>query len=94
MLKRVYYPINKTKIQEAIDLYLEYCARESYMSMEESMLLWDKYCDTFNEICPGSNVWASSIFQPMKWSDSLTVENVYYAILAMGINTKLEEYDE
>lgn len=92
--KRVYYPIDKKAIQEAIDLYNEHNERESTLSHEESMVLWEKYCDKFNEISPGSNTWVASIFQAMSWSGTLDVEHVYYAILAMGINTKLEECDD
>ena len=94
MIKRVYYPIDKKAIQEAIDLYNEYSRREPTPSHEESMALWGEFCDKFNEISHGSNVWCAHIFQPMAWSGTLDEEHVYYAILAMGINTKLEEYDD
>lgn len=87
--KRVHHPINKTKIQEAIDYYVDYAENEN----EDS---WHKYYDTCQDICMHSPAWAAltSMFQPMYWSKTLTVENVYYAILAMGINTTLEEIDD
>ena len=92
--KRVYYPVNKAKIQEAIDLYNKYNEINHTLSQEEAMELWTKYCDTFDAICPRSNVWVLHIFQAMRWSDTLTVDNVYYAIIVMGANTKLVEVDD
>ncbi len=88
MLKRVYHPINKAKIQEAIDYYKEF---SGYQKLDDS---YEKYYNAWHEVCPGSNAWASLIFQPMLWSGTLDVEHVYYAILAMGINTTLEEVDD
>jgi hypothetical protein len=35
-----------------------------------------------------------SLFQAMVFSDTLTVDNVYNAIIASGINTRLEEIYE
>lgn len=83
MLKRVHCPINKGKIAEGIELY---------MADED----WDKTYHTLNEICPCSHCWVMihSLFQAMKFSNTLTVENVYNAILASGTNTYLEDYDD
>lgn len=92
--KRVYYPINKAKIQEAIDLYNEYSEKNDALPHEEAMELWYKYCDAFEAICPMSNAWTLHIFQAMRWSGTLTVDNVYYAIIIMGANTKLVEVDD
>lgn len=92
MLKRKYYPINKEAIKRAIDAYNEFCERSSKVTKEEEQALWNKYCDIYDkEICPGSYLWASSIFQPMKFAETLTVDNVYNTIIASGINTKLED---
>lgn len=87
MTKRVHYPINKTKIAESIELY---------MSWDGSDSEWNKIYYTLNDICPGSSCWATihSLFQAMKFSNTLTIDNVYYAILASGVNTRLEEYDD
>lgn len=84
MLKRVYYPVNKKAIEESIKLYLKY---------RENGSTWEEFYYSCDKICPGSNAWAviTAMFQPMFWSKSLTVDNVYYAILAMGVNTKMEE---
>ena len=85
MLKRVYYPINKEKIAEAIALYEAYDKTDR--TSQEATELWDRYNTAKKAICPGSYVWAANFFQAMSFSGTLTVERVYYAILAMGINT-------
>lgn len=93
--ERIYCPINKDKIQEAIDLYNEYWDKETERTDEENDALWSKYCDTHREICPGANVWSMHIFQAMTWSGTLDVEHVYNTILASGTNTVLVEvYDD
>lgn len=87
--KRIYYPIDKNKIQKAIDHYMHYTESGDEAS-------WNEFYDTCQDICIRSNVWpvVTSMFLPMYWSGSLTVENVYYALIVMGVNTKLEEiYD-
>lgn len=86
--KRIHHPINKAKIQETIDYYVDYAENGN----EDN---WNKYYNTYQVIC-GGPAWAvlTSMFQPMYWSKTLTVENVYYAILVMGVNTTLEEIDD
>lgn len=87
--KRIHYPINKTKIQEAIDLY-------TYYIDNGDEAFWNEFYDTCQDICIHSNAWAvlTSMFQPMYWSGTLTVENVYYALIVMGVNTQLEEVED
>jgi hypothetical protein len=94
MTKRISYPVNKDAILEAIELYEEY----SYLMWNESeeerrMSIWHKYCDVVREICPEGwvHVAVASLFQAMRFAGTLTVENVYNAIIASGINTRTEE---
>lgn len=85
--KRVYYPIDKAKIQEAIELYLVYAEKGD----EDS---WNRCYDIANTIGRGSHVWMAihGILQACYYSDTLDVEHVYSGILALGINTQLEDY--
>lgn len=93
--KRIHCPIDKAKIQEAIDLYNDYWDKENERTEEENNALWSKYCDAQRDICPAANVWSMHIFQSMKWSGTLDVEHVYNTILAAGTNTVLVEvYDD
>lgn len=96
MLKRVYHPINKDKIQEAIDAYNEYWKKSADLSVseEECEEMWDKFIKARNKICPGSNLWAAHFFQAMSWSGTLTVERVYYTIIASGVNITVKEVDD
>ena len=92
--KRIHNPIDKAKIQEAIDLYNDYWDKENLRTEEENSAMWSKYCDAHHRICPCSNVWSMNIFQSMKWSGTLDVEHVYNTILAAGTNTVLVEVDD
>ena len=93
MSKRIHYPINKDAIQKSIDLYKAYdetmfspCCRD----------VWNDFYDSLDNICPFSyvKIAAPSLLQAMKFANTLDVEHVYYAILASGLNTKLEDdYD-
>ena len=94
MTKRVYHPVDKAKIKEAIDAWEIYHEAHNTQPKEVYEPLWDKAYHAYNDMVPNSNVWASSLFQPMAWSGTLTVENVYNTIIASGMNTTLEECDE
>lgn len=94
MTKRIYHPVDKAKIKIAIDAWKIYYEALKSKTKEEWEPLWDKAYRAYNEMVPGSNVWASSLFQPMAWSGTLTVDNVYNTIIASGMNTTLEECDE
>jgi hypothetical protein len=96
MTKRIQYPVNKEKIVEAIELYEEYSSLMwDETDKERNMSIWLKYCDVVREICPEGwvHVAAASLFQAMRFAGNLTVENVYNAIIASGINTRMEEID-
>lgn len=85
--KRVYYPIDKNKIQYAIDKYLEYMKNDDPDA-------WSDAYNACNEISPGSTAWMCLIhvIQACYYSNTLDVEHIYEGILALGINTKLEDY--
>ena len=93
MSKRIYYPINKDAIQKSIDLYNAY---NKNMFTECNHDAWDDFYDSLDNICHFSyvKIAAASLFQAMLFANTLDVEHVYYAILASGLNTKLEDdYD-
>lgn len=93
MSKRIHYPINKDAIQISIDLYNAY-----YETMFSPYCrdVWNDFYDSLDDICTFGyfKAAAPSLFQAMKFANTLDVEHVYYAILASGLNTKLEDdYD-
>ena len=93
MSKRIHYPINKDAIQKSIDLYKAY---DENMFSRFGHDVWDNFYESLDNVCPLSyfKVEAASLFQAMRFANTLDVEHVYYAILASGINTKLEDdYD-
>ena len=91
--KRVYYPVNKAQIEKCIKLYLEF--HTSPYETQEHLDAWNKFYDNMGSIADGSaSVAMPSLFQAMAFSDTLTVDNVYNAIIASGINTRLEEVYE
>ena len=93
MSKRIHYPINKDAIQKSIDLYKAY---DETMFTECNHDTWNDFYKSLDNICPFSyvKVGMSSLFQAMKFANTLDVEHIYYAILASGLNTKLEDdYD-
>lgn len=93
MSKRIYYPINKDAIQKSIDLYKVY---DETMYSPYCHDVWNDFYDSLENICYFSyfKIGAASLFQAMRFANTLDVEHVYYTILASGLNTKLEDdYD-
>ena len=93
MSKRIHYPINKDAIQKSIDLYNAY---DENMFSRFGHDVWDNFYESLDNICPLSyfKVGAASLFQAMRFANTLDVEHVYYTILASGLNTKSEDdYD-
>ena len=90
MSKRIHYPINKDAIQKSIDLYNVY---NENMFLECNHDIWCDFYDSLENICHFGyfKVAAASLFQVMKFANTLDVEHVYYTILASGLNTKLED---
>lgn len=99
MKKRVHYPINREKIAEVIELYKRYThladVKPGFYSSSESQILWCRIYDTFRDVCRMSNVEyvGITLLQAMNFSDTLTVDNLYYTLLAAGVNTKLVEVE-
>ena len=93
MSKFVEVPINREKIQECIDLYEEYYKIRRHLTEEESTEFYCQINKLWGEVCPGSSVWAAHIMQPMRWCNTLDVDHICNAIIAMGINIK-EAYDD
>ena len=90
--KRIHYPVNKAKIEEAIYWYNKYDQCDPRLNDE----YWDKHYEACSRICPQAyvRVMVCSLIQAMHFANNLTVDNVYYSILASGANTRLEEeYD-
>lgn len=90
-IKRVYHPIDKDMIAKAISHYKAFVEAQRINDRRKAEVEWDMYYQCYQLICPGSNTWASALFQSMEWSGTLDVEHVYQTILASGINTTLEE---
>ena len=93
MSKFVEVPINREKIQECIDAYEEYWKTEHPFTEDGAKEYYCQIDKLWGEVCPGSSVWAASIMQPMMWCNTLDVDHVYNAIVAMGINVR-EVYDQ
>ena len=92
--KRVHYPVHKDKIAEAIELYTKHTER--MYNREKSQPIWNAFYKKMHEISPFTycSVAVPALFQAMEFAGTLTVDNVYNAILMAGINTKLEEVDD
>ena len=93
MSKFVEVPINKENIQACIDAYEEYWKTKRHLTEDEVTEHYSQINKLWGEVCPGSSVWAAAIMQPMMWCNTLDVDHVYNAIIAMGINVK-EVYDQ
>lgn len=94
MTKRVHYPVRKDKIAEAIELYNKYT--ECMFDIKMSKPIWEAFYEKAGEISPFTHcrVAIPSLFQAMEFAGTLTVDNVYNAIIVAGINTKLEEVND
>lgn len=89
--KRIHHFVDKNAIATSIELYKKVDENKS----NDTLDAWDVYWESLKDICPG-NSWSitcslSSIFQAMRWANTLTVDRVYALILASGVNTT-EEY--
>lgn len=89
--KRIHHFVDKKAIATSIELYNKVDNKRSDGGLEA----WDTYWQSLKDICPG-NSWSitcslSSIFQAMRWANTLTVDRVYELILVSGVNTT-EEY--
>lgn len=92
--KRIHHFVDKKAIAISIDLYNKY----HYNTTENVLDTWDPFWTSLANICP-SNSWSvtcslSSIFQAMRWANTLTVERVYALILVSGINTTEVQIDD
>lgn len=88
--KRIHHFVDKKAIATSIELYKKVDNRSN-----DTFDAWEAYWESLKDICPG-NSWSitcslSSIFQAMRWANTLTVDRVYALILASGVNTT-EEY--
>ena len=94
MTKRVHYPVHKDKIAEAIELYTKYAG--CMFDREKSQPIWDAFYEKAGEISPFTHcrIAIPSLFHAMEFAGTLTVDNVYNAIIVAGINTKLEEVND
>ena len=92
MHRRIHYAVNKDAINKSIELYKIFCE----CPRNENNDTWTEYYDSLRNISIGSHcrVALPSLMQAMEFSGTLTVDNLYYAIIASGINTKAEEYYE
>lgn len=91
--KRIHHFVDKKAIATSIDLY-----NKVDLTHLDHDVAWDNYWASLADICP-KNSWAvtcslSSIFQHMRWANTLTVDRVYALILASGVNTTEEYIDE
>ena len=97
--KRIHHFVDKKAIAISIDLYnkvdeVKKSGNISYGDVDA----WEIYWASLANICPG-NSWSvtcslSSIFQAMRWANTLTVDRVYELILVSGVNTTEECIDE
>lgn len=97
--KRIHHFVDKKAIAISIELYnkVEEAKNSNKVSYGE-VDPWEIYWASLANICPG-NSWSvtcslSSIFQAMRWANTLTVDRVYELILASGINTTEEYIDD
>lgn len=97
--KRIHHFVDKKAIAISIDLYKKVDeAKNSDNVSYGTTDAWEEYWASLANICPG-NSWSvtcslSSIFQAMRWANTLTVDRVYALILASGVNTTEEQIDE
>lgn len=87
MTKRVHYFVDKKTIEKIIEYW--------YRDDAGEVGAWDKFYELCNEHMPAHCRTAMcSLVQAMSFAETLTVDNLYNAIIASGINTRLEEtYD-
>lgn len=87
MTKRVHYPVNKEVLRKIIEAW--------YRDEAGEVGAWDEFYELCHDHTTGyASVALCSLVQAMSFSETLTVDNLYYAIIASGINTKLEETDD
>lgn len=93
--KRIHHFVDKKAIATSIELYKKV---DESRSSDDRFEAWDAYWASLANICP-DNSWSvtsslSSIFQAMRWANTLTVDRVYALILASGINTTEVQIDD
>lgn len=93
--KRIHHFVDKKAIAISIDLFNKSYEHRGFV---DELHIWDKYCESLEDICPGNSISMtcslSSIFQAMRWANTLTVDRVYELILASGINTTEVQIDD
>lgn len=93
--KRIHHFVDKKAIATSIELYNKV---DDKVDNSNTFDAWEAYWASLANICPG-NSWSvtcslSSIFQAMRWANTLTVDRVYAIILASGVNTTEECIDD
>lgn len=93
--KRIHHYVDKKAIAISIELYKKV---DENRGSDDKYDAWDTYWASLTNICPG-NSWSvtsslSSIFQAMRWANTLTVDRVYALILASGVNTTEVQIDD
>lgn len=91
--KRIHHFVDKKAIATSIELYNKVDDKPS-----NTFDAWEIYWASLANICPG-NSWSvtcslPSIFQAMRWANTLTVDRVYELILASGVNTTEVQIDD
>lgn len=91
--KRIHHFVDKKAIATSIELY----NKVDNNKPSDTFDAWEAYWESLKDICPG-NSWSitcslSSIFQAMRWANTLTVDRVYELILVSGVNTTEVEID-
>lgn len=91
--KRVYYKIDRQMLSKAIELYEQYDELSGDDYRQDK--LWEEFYDTMKNVCKSSYCYVAlpSLMQAMRFSGTLTEENLYMAIIAAGINTVTTEVD-
>jgi hypothetical protein len=92
--KRIHHFVDKKAIATSIELY----KKVDNNKPSDTFDAWEAYWESLKDICPG-NSWSitcslSSIFQAMRWANTLTVDRVYELILVSGVNTVEVEIDD